>query len=348
MQHIFDIHDFDEFFIEQFTTQTIPIYDLWNIRPLQNEKKTLEHGTSEEIEKFREFITVHSNKDYPHPLAIVVGNKQKDTSSKMLASSTKYYKLKFDKFKGNDLGEPLPPMNGQKQNNMMPLPLNGFHQQYRSGGMQGVSLNEIQGIIDRNVSDVSRSLRAEYDEINAKREAEAIKRIAELETRMEFYKLEMRAKEIEDKERKLREAIDGFEEEQLERMGNVKDYTKTIAGGLMELGKTAFGMEDKEEEKKPKKEKKKEDLKGTDTSEDTGFEEKTEDDTEKLLAMLSNLSPEKRYEVLEIMLDEIDSKQSKTTDSKSKNTNTEEEINEEKTNLKTKNDENIPTEDTDK
>lgn len=264
MQQIFDIHDYDEHFLEQFTSHSIPIYDLWSIRPLQNEMKELISGTSDETDKFRNFIVDHAGKDYPHPLIIVIGNSEKSNPKNMLNTTKRYFKLKFDKFKGNDLGVPLS-MGFQQQypagnEQLIPLGFMGNMQRpMMNNQMQGFSLGDIQGIIDRNVNDAARSIKAGYEELSAKREAESIKRIAELETKMELHKLEIREKEVEAKEQQLREDIEAFEERRLEGLGTVKDYTKTIASGLMELGKTAFGLDNLDSKKKDKTDKNKTD-----------------------------------------------------------------------------------------
>jgi hypothetical protein len=280
MQHIFDIHDYDEHFLEQFTSCMIPIYDLWSIRPLQNEMKELISGTSAEIDKFRSFIIDHTNKEYPHPLIIVIGNAEKSNPKNMTNTSKKYFKIKFEKFKGNDLGSPLgmgfpqPYPTGNEQ--MIPLGYMGNMQRPMVNGMQGFSINDLQGIIDRNVNDAARSIKAEYEELSAKREAESIKRLAELETKMELYKLDLREKEVSAKEQQLHDEINAFEERRVEGLGTVKDYTKTIASGLLELGKTAFGLDNLDSKKKEKTEKT-ENLKGspkTITSfDDEGFTE---------------------------------------------------------------------------
>jgi len=98
MQNIFDIHDYDEGFLERFTSQTIPIYDLWSVRPLQNEQKELISGGSDDADKFRDFIIDHSNQEFPHPLVIVIGNAEKTNTDRMSNTSKKYFKLKFEKF----------------------------------------------------------------------------------------------------------------------------------------------------------------------------------------------------------------------------------------------------------
>jgi hypothetical protein len=246
MQNIFDIHDYDESFLDRFCSQTIPIYDLWSIRPLQNDQKEIITGGSGDVDKFRNFIIDHSNQDFPHPLVIVIGNAEKTNSGRMSNTSKKYFKLKFEKFKGNDLGTPLT-LSGTPEpyptNQSPPFAFNGVNPNPMNP-LQGFSLGDIHGIIDRNVADATRSIKAEYEEQAARREAENIKRLAELETRMEMYKLEMRAKEVESREQELRRELEELERKKAEGLGTVKDYTKTIAGGLFELGKSAFGIDD--------------------------------------------------------------------------------------------------------
>ncbi len=322
MQHIFDIHDYDENFAERFCSQTIPIYDLWSVRPLQNQMKEMISGTSEEVEKFRNFLTDHSNKDYPHELVIVIGNAERNNPGNMLNSTKKYFKLKFDKFKGNDLGEPLflgsaqPYPTGQEQ--LIPLGFQGFSQRPQNGmgGFGGFPYHELQGIIDKNVSDATRSIKAEYDEISAKRETESIKRIAELEMKMELYKLELKAKEIKDKERKLMEDLEEFEEKKAEGLGTVKEYTKTIAGGLLELGKSALGLSEADDLFRKSSKKKnnesgqsKTDLKGTPADfEDEGFtpkpgkKESGDSDFSRLLGAIRALSDEQKMQLMDVLI----------------------------------------------
>ena len=352
MQQIFDIHDYDEHFLEQFTSCMIPIYDLWSIRPLQNEMKELISGTSTEIEKFRSFIIDHTNKEYPHPLIIVIGNAERANPKNMTNTSKKYFKLKFEKFKGNDLGAPLgmgfpqPYPSGNEQ--MIPLGFMGNMQRpMMNNGMQGFSISDLQGIIDRNVTDAARSIKAEYEELSAKREVESIKRLADLETKMELYKLELREKEVAAKEQQLHDEINAFEERRVEGLGTVKDYTKTIASGLLELGKTAFGLDNLDSKKKDKTEKseKAENLKGGSSKstafDDEGFtennvqnkEEKTEtnnestDAFETLMSVVKNLNPEQKYALMDVLMPEEDDeivKENKTDNSLENQQNTEE------------------------
>jgi hypothetical protein len=325
MMNIFDIHDYDDNFLDQFASHTLPIYDLWSIRPLQNEQKEIISGTCDEIAKFKDFIINHSNKDYPHPLVIVIGNSEKSTPGNMLNSTKKYFKVKFEKYKGNDLGQPL--LFGAPQNypasNEQVLPFGyGVNPRMNTGihGFGGMNMAEIQGVIDRNVSDATRSIRAEYEEMVAKREAESIRRITELEMRMEIYKLELRAKELADKESKIREELIDLEVKKAEGLGNVREYTKTIAGGLLELGKSAFGIDEvipkkkshaKAKEEEPATYRKAESR----TNTVSGFTEKQTNTSKPksglgdIVGMLNNLSDDEKYELMEIIMNSDESEE---------------------------------------
>ena len=326
MQNIFDIHDYDEGFLERFCSQTIPIYDLWSIRPLQNEQKELITGNSSEVDKFRNFIIDHSNQDFPHPLVIVIGNSERSNSERMSNTSKKYFKLKFEKFKGTDLGTPLTLSGATPEPypipQAQPFAFNGIRPN-PTNPLQGFSLGDIHGIIDRNVADATRSIKAEYEEQLARREAENIKRLAELETRMEMYKLDMRAREVDSREQELRRELEELERKKLEGLGTVKDYTKTIAGGLFELGKSAFGIEDKELKKEDKtKTESKSNLGSTSIDDDDdGFTEiKNEEHNIKdeksnldiVLQGINNLNNEQRITLLEALIPEPATKQTES------------------------------------
>ena len=318
MQNIFDIHDYDEGFLERFTTQTIPIYDLWSIRPLQNEQKELLAGSSEDADKFRNFIEDHSNQEFPHPLVIVIANSERNNPGRMSNTSKKYFKLKFEKFKGTDLGTPLS-IAGAPQpyptNSIPPMPFNGLNMNSSNPNnpLQGFSLGDIHGIIDRNVADATRSIKAEYQEQAALREAESIKRLAELETRMEMYKLDMRSKEVENREQELRRELEDLERKKQEGMGTVKDYTKTIAGGLFELGKSAFGIADKEPINNEVSVTKQSDLGTTSMADDNGFTEtssensnlKKENHLDIVLQGIENLNEEQKEALLDALIPPI-------------------------------------------
>jgi len=252
----YDIHDYEESLLDKFSTQITDYFDLWNITALHNDTKVLASGNSADVEKFREFINNHCAKDQPAALKITIGNSEKNIPGKMKNNGRMYYKVKFDLYKG------IPEER--------PLVLNGFHpysgqvEQFNPMGIGprnpmgfgGFSLSDLQGIIDKNVSDATKSIRAEYAEEAAKREADSIKRITELEMKMELYKLDLRAREIEAKEQRLYDEIDELEARKAEGLGTVKEYTKTIAGGLLEFGKAALGLDGmgnltKKSEKKP-------------------------------------------------------------------------------------------------
>ena len=322
MHSILDIHDYDEGFLERFTSQTIPIYDLWSIRPLQNEQKELISGGSNDADKFRDFITDHSNQEFPHPLVIVIGNAEKTNTDRMSNTSKKYFKLKFEKFKGNDLGTPLT-LSGTPEpyptNQTPPMAFNGmnFNKANSNNSMQGFSLGDIHGIIDRNVADATRSIKAEYQEQAALREADSIKRMAELETKMEMYKLDIRAKEVSNKEDNLNRELEDFERKKLEGLGTVKDYTKTIAGGLFELGKSAFGLDDKDSEttKKEVKTETKPNNLGTTNLDNDEFTEvkndshsenniKSENNLDIVLQGIANLDEEQKMALLDALIPE--------------------------------------------
>ena len=332
MQNIFDIHDYDESFLDRFCSQTIPIYDLWSIRPLQNDQKEIITGGSGDVDKFRNFIIDHSNQDFPHPLVIVIGNAEKTNSGRMSNTSKKYFKLKFEKFKGNDLGTPLT-LSGTPEpyptNQTPPFAFNGVNPNPMNP-LQGFSLGDIHGIIDRNVADATRSIKAEYEEQAARREAENIKRLAELETRMEMYKLEMRAKEVESREQELRRELEELERKKAEGLGTVKDYTKTIAGGLFELGKSAFGLDEhssdsiKDKEEPLKNEKIVSNSLG-DAIADDGFKEvspktesKSDSNLDVVLQGIANLDDEQKMALLDALLPaENDEKATNKTEAKS-------------------------------
>jgi hypothetical protein len=345
MRSIFDIHDYDEHFLEQFTSQTIPIYDLWSVRPLQNDQKEIVAGTSDEVDKFRNFIDDHSNQDFPHPLVIVVGNAEKSNTDRMSNTSKRYFKLKFEKFKGNDLGQPLTISGAQPQpypqNEYMPMMFNGTTPASNKNlqtPMPGFSLGEIHNIIDRNVADATRTIKAEYEEQSARREADNIKRLAELETRMEMYKLELRARELERKEQELNGLIEELEQKQLEGMGTVKDYTKTIAGGLMELGKTAFGLDDRHSSDSLKTKPSDSSSKNTkpsnslgNTITDDGFSEvsannkNSDDSLDQILQGIAHLDDQQKEALLDALLSESDiEEESKINDELQDNANTDE------------------------
>ena len=276
-------------------------------------------GNGDDVDRFRNYILDHAEQEYPHPLVIVIGNSEKTNLDRMSNTSKKYFKLKFEKFKGNDIGTPLVLSGSPNQyptNDQTSMVINGYgqHQQAKTNNIQqpnqAMSYNEIQGIIDRNVSDASRSIRAEYQEVSAKQEADSIKRMAVLEANMEMYKLDIRTRELEEKERRLNEQLEEFEQQKAEGLGNVKDYTKTIASGLVELGKSAFGIEDsKINDKKNTEKKQYKKSNFTNTSfNDNRFEEKSNNEVnpdnnlDLVLKGITNLDEEQKYALLEALM----------------------------------------------
>ena len=86
MKNIIDTHDYDEYFLEQFISQVLPVYEIWSIRYLQSKSRDLIAGRDKDIELFQNFIENHSAKDYPTPLVIVLGNAEKTTKITCLIS----------------------------------------------------------------------------------------------------------------------------------------------------------------------------------------------------------------------------------------------------------------------
>ena len=116
--------------------------------------------------------------------------------------------------------------------------------------------------------------------------------------------------------------MDDLEQRKSEGLGSIKEYTKTIAGGLLEVGKTAFGIEDKDYHK-PKETKKENesDLKGSSgrsNFDDDGFVEKGNENEsnqfEDLLGMITNLSEDQKYALLDVLMpDDIETKTEQPT-----------------------------------
>ena len=107
MKNIIDIHDYDEYFLEQFVSQILPVYEIWTIRYLQPNSRDLIAGRDKDTELFQNFLENYFEKDYPSPLLIVLGNSEKNNKNHMSNFNKKYFKIKFENFKGNGLGTPL-------------------------------------------------------------------------------------------------------------------------------------------------------------------------------------------------------------------------------------------------
>jgi hypothetical protein len=155
---------------------------------------------------------------------------------------------------------------------------------------------------------------------------------------MEMYKLELRARELERKEQELNGLIEELEQKQLEGMGTVKDYTKTIAGGLMELGKTAFGLDDRHSSDSLKTKPSDSSSKNTkpsnslgNTITDDGFSEvsannkNSDDSLDQILQGIAHLDDQQKEALLDALLSESDiEEESKINDELQDNANTDE------------------------
>ncbi|OFX16472.1 MAG: hypothetical protein A2033_05265 [Bacteroidetes bacterium GWA2_31_9] len=249
MQNVYDIQDYDESFLEQFVSQVIPNFDLWSIRPLMNEKRVLADGTNDETDKLIAFFQSQSEKEYPTNIVIFLGNSEKNNPSVMLNYGRKFFKIRFNKNNNGELGTPgFLNTNGYNYNDQLQMLRSGIRGSNMPLG--NFQLNDINGIIDRNVSDAIRSVKAQYDEIVMQKESESLKRHAELEGKFEAYKLAVQEQairdkhqELEERENALQQQYEEFEAKRQEGLGTVKEYTKVIAGGLLEAGKAWFGFD---------------------------------------------------------------------------------------------------------
>ena len=261
MQNVFEIQDYDENFRDIFINQVVPNFDLWSVRPLMNEKRVLIDGTNSETEKLIDFFHNQSESNFPIDVLILLGNREKNDPTIMLNTGRKYFKIRFNKNVNGELGTPGHLLFDLKPNY-------NDHWNMLQSGFRGLGTQnenypqvDIQGIIEN----VTRSLRAEYDEIAAKKESEALKRHNELERKFEAYKLAVQEQALNERKRALDEQAqelqllhEELEAKKLEGLGTVKDYTKVIAGGLFEMGKTWLGLdigkndEDEDKSSKPK------------------------------------------------------------------------------------------------
>lgn len=106
MKNIFDIHYYNDNFLEKFIADYIVYFDLWNIQILEN-RKNLIYGTSKETDKFQDFILEYSSLENPVPLIIILADAENNYPMKMNTFKMKYFKLSFDNYEGNSLGTPL-------------------------------------------------------------------------------------------------------------------------------------------------------------------------------------------------------------------------------------------------
>lgn len=165
MQNVFEIQDYDENFRDIFINQVVPNFDLWSVRPLMNEKRVLIDGTNSETEKLIDFFHNQSESNFPIDVLILLGNREKNDPTIMLNTGRKYFKIRFNKNVNGELGTPGHLLFDLKPNY-------NDHWNMLQSGFRGLGTQnenypqvDIQGIIEN----VTRSLRAEYDEIAAKR-----------------------------------------------------------------------------------------------------------------------------------------------------------------------------------
>lgn len=327
MQNVFDIQDYDENFLDQFVSLVIPNFDLWSIRPLMNEKRVLADGTNDETDKLIAFFQSQSEKEYPTNVVILLGNSEKNNPSVMLNNGRKFFKIRFNKNNNSEFGTPgfLNTNGNYNYNDQLQMLRSGFRGSNMPLG--NFQLNDINGIIDRNVSDAIRSVKAQYDEIVMQKESESLKRHAELESKFEAYKLAVQEQAIRDKhqelderENALHQQYEEFETKRQEGLGTVKEYTKVIAGGLLEAGKAWFGFDfgknDDEDEVKSSKSKNQssKDKKGEsenlsnvkrkyNSDDDGGFELVSKKDDDDTGFVLMDDEPEKKHTQLKGVID---------------------------------------------
>jgi len=337
----YDIHDYDEDFLERFIHQILPVYDLWSIRALRNDQKIIIDGSAKDTQKISDFLQDESSKQYPMDLLIILGTAEKGNPKLMLTRKRAYFKIRFDKNHNNEIGSPGFLDSSQRysyndQLQMFRTGISGIGNQFGNNQM-----SSMKGIIDMQVGEAVRAVRTEYDEIVLRKESEAIKRHAELESKFEAYKLAVleqalnaRHQELDEREQRLSMMHEEIEAKRLEGLGTVKDYTKVIAGGLFEVGKAWLGLDfgkndDDEEVKSSKtkaqnskeKEEKNEDLSNTQDEskkKSSGFEEfnrydepeikhhqlKGVLDIEMILAGIKSLSVDEKMLLLDALMPE--------------------------------------------
>jgi hypothetical protein len=190
-------------------------------------------GQGQNAHDFRDFLMQYAADDeLKHPILVKYGTN--DRNGTPLRFSFKYLLISFD---DGEAGSSIPMMINQP--GTQPMSGFGMHPQAMSGL---VTQDQLQGIIDKNVSDVQRSLRAEFDEQNARNNADSYKQKIEYEIRLLEFQLEMKRDELDKKEAEIEKKLIDYEDKQRDTLGSVRDYTKAIAGGLMELGKGYLGI----------------------------------------------------------------------------------------------------------
>lgn len=95
MKNIDNIQIYNNFLLERIGKEILPCYDLWSIRSHQNRKFEYLSGSSNEIEKFSNFIFDYAERDNPMDLLLVIGNGEKNFPNIMLNTSKKYMIIRF-------------------------------------------------------------------------------------------------------------------------------------------------------------------------------------------------------------------------------------------------------------
>lgn len=106
MKNIYCTHTYSERLLENIVSQFLPAYDLWSIRPAENKAMEFSSGSCREVDRFKNFIVDHSNKDQPPELLIIFASSEKSYPTIMLSSSKKYLKMRFDYYPDDYMGEP--------------------------------------------------------------------------------------------------------------------------------------------------------------------------------------------------------------------------------------------------
>ncbi len=97
MKNIIGILNYNENFVEKVIKEIFPIYELWNIRALDDLPNVLTGGRTKDIARFSDFIKEHADKDESFELVIYVGYGWKNHPTIMLNATVKALKVNFDK-----------------------------------------------------------------------------------------------------------------------------------------------------------------------------------------------------------------------------------------------------------
>jgi len=96
MKNIIGILNYNENFVEKVIKEIFPIYELWNIRALDDLPNVLTGGRTKDIARFSDFIKEHAGKDEPFELVIYVGYGWKNHPTMMHYPTVKALKVSFD------------------------------------------------------------------------------------------------------------------------------------------------------------------------------------------------------------------------------------------------------------